>query len=619
MADSSLTSPLISTSLDLQTLKQRYQAGVTPAEVIVQVYERIERYADPAIWIYLAPLAESLQRAEALQSGNPAELPLHGVPFAIKDNLDWAGIPTTAGCPDFAYIPSQSATVVERLCAAGAIPIGKTNLDQFATGLVGTRTPYGICRNPFNSDYIPGGSSAGSGAAVAAGLVSFALGTDTAGSGRVPAAFTNIIGLKPTKGRLSTYGLVPAVRSLDCVSIFALTCPDAAQVLQVAAGFDAADPFSRPALPSAALPIAELRVGIPADRYLNFFGNVDAERNYRAALTRLRELGCQIVEIDFQPFADAVPLLYEGACVAERTVAVGEFLNRQPESANPVVRQIIEGGRRYDAVSAYQDSYKLMALRRQAEPQWQAMDVLALPTTGTIYTIAEVTAEPFALNRNLGLYTNFVNLLDLSAIAVPSGFQTNGLPTGLTLIAPAWQDTFLCRLGAAFHTALGGNLGATDVPLAAIPAAEVAQPASSEDWIKIAVVGAHLTGQPLNSQLTQEQGRLVRSCRTSPIYKLYALTGGALAKPGLIRQADGTGYAIEVEVWELPAAGFGRFVAQIPPPLGIGTLLLEDGEAVKGFLCEPHAIADAPDISHLGGWRAYLASLDVLGKRRIDI
>jgi allophanate hydrolase len=599
-------------SFDLQSLKQHYQAGVTPAEVITQVYERIERYADPAVWIYLAPLAESLERAKALQQRDPNQLPLYGIPFAIKDNIDWAGIPTTAGCPAFAYTPTESATVVERLCAAGAIPIGKTNLDQFATGLVGTRTPYGICRNPFNSNYIPGGSSAGSGAAVAAGLVSFSLGTDTAGSGRVPAAFTNIIGLKPTKGLVSTHGVVPAVRSIDCVSIFALTCADAEQVLAVAGSYDPADPFSRQSLTQPERQIPGLRVGIPAVAYLEFFGNADAEQNYRAAISRLQDLGCQIVEIDFRPFADTVPLLYEASLVAERTAAVGEFLNQQPEAANPVVRQIIEGGRRYDAVSAYQTMYQVMALKRQSESQWQTMDVLVLPTTGTIYSVAEVEAEPFALNRNLGLYTNFVNLLDLSAIAVPSGFQANGLPTGVTLMAPAWHDAFLCRLGAAFHAKLGGSLGATDVPLSSIVSVSMSLPdvnQSAEPRIKIAVLGAHLTGQPLNSQLTDEEGTLVRTCRTSPVYRLYAISDGTIPKPGLVRQADGTGHAIEVEVWELPAAGFGRFVAQIPPPLGIGTLLLEDGEEVKGFLCEPYATTDAPEISQFGGWRAYLTSL----------
>jgi len=597
-------------SLDLRSLAGRYRTGATtPEATIAQVYERIEQYADPAVWIYLAPISASLERAKALQDKDPDLLPLYGIPFAIKDNLDWAGVPTTAGCPAFAYTPKESATAIERLCAAGAIPIGKTSLDQFATGLVGTRSPYGVCRNPFDPRYIPGGSSSGSGAAVSAGLVSFALGTDTAGSGRVPAAFTNIVGLKPTKGHLSTRGLVPAVRSLDCVSIFALTCADAEAVLQVAGGFDPDDPFSRQSESVSPPEISGLRIGIPTDDYLQFFGNADAEQNYRAAIARLTSLNYQIVKIDFQAFADTVPLLY-GTWVAERLAAVGEFLKRQPDAVNPTVRQIISGGSCYDAVAAYQDMYRLAQLKRLAQIQWQAMDAIAIPTTGTIYTVAEVEAEPIALNTNLGFYTNFVNLLDLSAVSIPSGFQSNGLPTGLTLIAPAWYDTFLCRLGAAFHAHLGGTLGATGISLSSIPTPAPISTDSATDSIEIAVVGAHLTGQPLNHQLTSERGKLVRTCRTSSIYKLYALSGGAIPKPGLVRQADGRGYAIELEVWELPTAGFGRFVANIPSPLGIGTLVLEDGEEVKGFLCEPFAIANASDISHFGGWRAYIASLN---------
>jgi allophanate hydrolase len=459
-------------SLDLRSLLQAYRNGTTtPEAVIADIYRRIEQYADPAIWIYLAPLSDSLAHAQALSDKALANLPLYGIPFAIKDNIDWAGVPTTAGCPEFAYIPQRSATVVEKLCAAGAIPIGKTNLDQFATGLVGTRSPYGICRNPFNAEYIPGGSSAGSGAVVSAGLVSFALGTDTAGSGRVPAAFTNIIGLKPTKGYLSTRGVVPAVRSLDCVSIFALTCVDAADVFEVVSGFDPEDPFSRRFEQTESTGMRNfsgLRVGVADAADLNFFGNTDAERNYCTAIAQLQALGSQVVTIDFQPFKETAQLLYDGAWVAERTAAVGDFLAQDHPGINSVVRQIIMGGKQIDAVTAYQDYYHLKAIQRQAEQQWQAMDILALPTTGTIYTIAQVQADPFTLNRNLGLYTNFVNLLDLSAIAIPSGFQTNGLPTGMTLMATAGRDRFLCHLGEIFHTQLKGTLGATGIPLAAI-------------------------------------------------------------------------------------------------------------------------------------------------------
>jgi len=455
-------------SLSVRSLLQAYRRGATtPEETISLVYQRIEEYADPAIWIYLAPLEESLKRAKALEN-SPDSLPLYGIPFAIKDNIDWAGVPTTAACPEFAYIPDRSATVVEKLIKAGAIPIGKTNMDQFATGLLGTRSPYGVCRNPFNERYIPGGSSSGSGACVSAGLVSFALGTDTAGSGRVPAAFTNIVGLKPTKGYLSTTGVVPAVRSLDCVSIFALTCGDGDTVLEVVSGFDSEDPFSRSPLTIAPRPLQGLRVGIPSQAQLQFFGNTEAEKNYQKAITRLEAMGCLIGTINFQPFTDAAMLLYEGAWIAERAAAVGEFLEQDYPGVNPIVRQIIMAGKKIDGITVYKDLYKLMELKRQAEQHWQNIDILALPTTGTIYTLAEVEAEPLTLNRNLGTYTNFVNLLDLSAIAVPSGFQSNGLPTGITFMAPAWYDRFLCTFGSLYHTQLGGTLGFTGLSLPVI-------------------------------------------------------------------------------------------------------------------------------------------------------
>jgi allophanate hydrolase len=439
--------------LAISNLQHLYRTGVaTPTQVLKSIYARIEEYHDPAVWIYLAPLADALS-----QIGNhKSDLPLWGIPFAIKDNLDWAGIPTTAGCPAFAYTPTRSATVVDKLITAGAIPIGKTNMDQFATGLVGTRSPYGICRNPYNDQYIPGGSSSGSGVAVATRMVSFSLGTDTAGSGRVPAAFTNIVGLKPTKGHISTQGLVPAVRTLDCVSIFALNCSDAATVLDVARGYDIADPFSRVADTNSLPAVQNLRIGVPTDQHLQFFGNQDAEHLYHNGLERLSALGHQIISIDFQPFADTAQMLYGGPWVAERLAILQDFLATHPPDQfpeiDPTVYQIISGGDQYDAVSVFRATYRLAELRRESEQQWQQMDILAVPTTGTIYSIAEVQASPLRLNSNLGLYTNFVNLLDLSAISIPNGFQQNGLPTGLTLIAAAWQESLLCQVGTAMQT-----------------------------------------------------------------------------------------------------------------------------------------------------------------------
>lgn len=444
----------VNQNLAISRLRHLYQTGVTtPAQVIKSIYTKIAEYNDPAVWIYLAPLADSLARISDLP-----HLPLWGIPFAIKDNLDWAGIPTTAGCPAFAYTPTRSATVIEKLIAAGAIPIGKTNMDQFATGLVGTRSPYGICRNPYDDRYIPGGSSSGSGVAVATGMVSFSLGTDTAGSGRVPAAFTNIVGLKPTRGCISTKGLVPAMRTLDCVSIFALNCEDAATVLGLASGYDLDDPFSisnplesTPALKS----LHNLRIGIPSDQHLQFFGNQDAENCYYAGVRRLSNLGCQTAEINFQPFANTAQMLYGSPWVAERLAGLQDFLVDHAQDMEPTTYEIIKGGDRYDAVSVFQAIYRLAELRRETEQQWQQMDILAVPTTGTIYSIAEVQASPLELNSNLGLYTNFVNLLDLAAISIPNGFQSNGLPTGLTLIAPAWQESLLCQIGTALQHQLG--------------------------------------------------------------------------------------------------------------------------------------------------------------------
>jgi allophanate hydrolase len=590
-------------SLDLQSLAQRYRTGTTTPEAVVRdIYARIEAYGDPALWIYLLPMDEVLERAKSLEGTDPEKLPLYGVPFAIKDNLDLAGVPTTAGCPAYAYIPERSATVVELLLAAGAILIGKVNLDQFATGLVGTRSPYGICRNPFNPNYIPGGSSSGSAVAVSAGLVSFALGTDTAGSGRVPAAFTNIVGLKPSKGFISTRGLVPAVRSLDCVSIFALTCNDAQTVLKVAGRFDSKDPFSRRAEVRSVPNIAGLRIGIPDPKYLDFFGNQDAERLFREAITHLENLGCRTVIIDFQAFAETAQMLYGGPWVAERYAAVGEFLEQEIDSADPIVRSIILGGKNYDAIAAYKASYHLAELRRQTESAWELMDIMAIPTTGSIYTVDEIAQEPIALNSNLGRYTNFANLLDLSAISAPSGFQHNGLPTGLTLVAPPWQEALLCHLGSQFHAQIGVPLGATGYAIH-----PTLLTVTSSETIEIAVVGAHLTGEPLNPQLTDLGGTFVKACKTAPIYRFYALSGTVPPKPGLVRVHE-AGFAIEVEVWVLSPESFGRFVAMIPAPLGIGTLSLDDGSTVKGFLCESYATVDAVDISHLGGWRAYLSS-----------
>ncbi len=594
-------------SLDLAALAAGYRDGsLTPTATARAVLARIAAAGEDHVWIERVAAADLLARAaalEALPAGARAALPLFGIPFAVKDNIDAAGLPTTAACPDFAYRPADSATAVQRLLDAGALLVGKTNLDQFATGLVGVRSPYGIARNAFDPLCVPGGSSSGSAVAVAAGLVSFPLGTDTAGSGRVPAAFNNIVGLKPTKGLVSTAGVVPACRSLDCVSVFALTVEDAMDVLAVMAAPDPRDAYSRAAPPAPAALQAPFRFGVPQVGQLRFFGNAEAERLYHAALDRLRGLGGVAVAIDYAPFAEAAALLYSGPWVAERTAAVGDFLAAHPESGLAVTSTIIEGGRTRSAVDAYRAMYRLEELRRDTAPVWDAIDLLAVPTTGTIYTIEEVMADPVALNSNLGTYTNFTNLLDLCGIAVPAGFQADGRPAGITLLAPAFRETAVAAVAAAAHRAAGVPLGATGVPLP--PARPVSY--GAERLVPLLVVGAHLSGQPLNRHLTAAGGRLMETVLTAPRYRLHALPGEP-ARPGMLRVAEGGG-AVAGEVWALTPEAFGRIVAGIPRPLSVGTVELADGRTVKGFLCEAADVADAPDISHFGGWLAYRASL----------
>jgi allophanate hydrolase len=521
----------------------------------------------------------------------PDPAPLRGLTFAIKDNIDLAALPTTAACPDFEYTPSASAPVVQRLIDAGAIPLGKTNLDQFATGLVGVRSPYGVPVNPYGAAYIPGGSSSGSAVAVAAGLCDFALGTDTAGSGRVPAAFNNLVGLKPTRGLLSTRGVVPACRTLDCVSVFTRSIADVAEVLAVAAAFDPEDPYSRPAAPPVIDETWPPRIGVPLPNQLEFFGNTDAAKLFADSIARLQSLGAKIVEVDFAPFLEAARLLYEGPWVAERYAAIRQFIEQKPDSLHPVTRKIIEGAKSLTATSAFDATYKLAALRRRAEAVWSDIDVLLTPTAGTIYTIAEVEADPIRLNSNLGYYTNYLNLLDLCAVAVPAGFLPNKMPWGVTLVAPAFCDDRLLRLGARF-------LG-EPAPLRALPAAG--------RTVKLAVCGAHLSGLPLNWQLTQLGAKLDRTARTSPNYKLFALPGTTPPKPGLVRVTEG-GAPVEVEVWDVPVSGYGHFVSNIPAPLGIGTITLENGSSVQSFLCEVSAVDGAHDVTSFGGWRAFLTA-----------
>jgi allophanate hydrolase len=532
--------------------------------------------------------------------------PLAGLTFAVKDNIDVAGVPTTAGCPAFAYKPGQSATVVRKLLAAGARLAGKTNLDQFACGLNGTRSPYGAVPNAFNPLYVSGGSSSGSAYVVATGQVDFALGTDTAGSGRVPAGLNNIVGLKPSKGLVSAHGVVPAAQSVDCVSVFARSVGVAARVLRVAMGHDAADPFSRELALKSQPFGARLRFGVP-DK-LQFFGDALSESAFADSVQRLRDLGGTPVAIDYEPLAQAAALLYESALVAERYAAIRPFFDAHENEVIEPVRAIIASGKAYTAADLYEAQTKLQALAQRAVPMWDTIDVLLVPTAPTHCTIAQMHEDPVGLNRNLGAYTNFVNLLDYAALSVPSSLRADGLPFGITLIAPCGSDWQLAELGQRFHHATGLTQGATGEALPA-PMAFAAGAGAGVRTVKVAVVGAHLSGMPLNTQLTERGATLVRTAETAPDYRFFALPGTVPPKPGLLRVAPGAGARIALEIWDMPVEHYGSFVALVAAPLAIGTLQLADGSAVQGFVCEPQATAGAQDISHFGGWRAYLASL----------
>jgi allophanate hydrolase len=604
-----------SQSLDAATLARAYLDGkVEPAEVVEDVLARIGARGADGVWIALTPREQLLDDARALARRRAAgeRLPLYGLPFAVKDNIAVAGLPTTAACPAFAYQPEAHAPVVARLIAAGALVVGKTNLDQFATGLVGVRSPYGIPKNLFDARYIVGGSSSGSAVSVAAGLVSFALGTDTAGSGRVPAAFNNIVGLKPSRGLLSTTGVVPACRSLDCVSVFAPTVEDAVAVAELARGYDPGDPASRPEADAFRFGVdprpPRFRFGVPAGAALDFLGDARAAELFQGGISRLEAMGGVRVELDFAPFEEASGLLYDGPFVAERLEAGGRLLAENPAAIVAPVRTIFEAATRFDARAAFAAQHRLTMLRRRAGALLAGVDFLFVPTTPTIYTIEEIQAEPLRLNALLGRYANFVNLLDLAGMAVPLGFRADGLPGGATLIAPWGRDPMLAAFASALHRmpSPSPTLGATGAPL---PPARESGAAPGGDRVDIAVVGAHLSGEPLNHQLVELGGRFVRAVRTAPVYRLYALPNTSPRKPGMAKVPEG-GAPIDLEVWSLDTKAFGQFVARVPAPLCIGTIDLEDGTRSSGFLCEAHALAGAADISRFGGWRAYLRSLN---------
>lgn len=592
--------------LRLDTLSAAYAAGTqTPRVLLAELLERAAQLnPEYRLFIHLLTPAELEPYLAALDDRDPAELPLYGIPFAIKDNIDLAGIPTTAACPAYAYVPERSATLVEQLVALGAVPLGKCNLDQFATGLNGTRSPYGACRNSVHPDYPSGGSSAGSALAVALGVASFALGTDTAGSGRVPAGLNNLVGLKGSKGLLSTAGVVPACQTLDCVTFFTATAAEASTLLALTARLDPRDPYSR-ANPqwndaSAFGRPRPFRFGVPTQ--LEFLGCPESPALFAAAKAQLEALGGEAVPLDLAPFLEAARLLYEGPWLAERYSVAGALIEAEPDAVLPVIRAVLEKAPGTTAVDAFRAGYRLQALKAQCDALLAELDCVLTPTYPRPVTLAELAAEPVARNADLGYYTNFMNLLDYAAVAVPAGVMTNGLPWGVTLFGRVFTDQYLLSLAAALQDAQGLPLVGGALPEASLPA----RPAR-HDRARLVVCGAHLQGLPLNGQLLARGGRRLALTRSAPHYRLHALAGGPPLRPGMVRVAE-DGAAIEVEVWELPSSELGSFLTGIPAPLGLGKVELADGSWETGFICEPYGLAGAEDITAHGGWRAWLAS-----------
>jgi allophanate hydrolase len=604
-------------SLDLTTLARLYQPGtLSPEEVLQELLARGAAFPDPAVWILRLPESAVHKQAQTLarRRAGGERLPLYGIPFAVKDNIDVAGYPTTAGCPAFSYVAAQTAPVVARLQEAGAILVAKTNLDQFATGLAGDRSPFGACRNVFDAAFISGGSSSGSAVAVAAGLVSFALGTDTAGSGRVPAACNNIVGLKPTPGRLETAGVVPACRSLDCISVLALTADDAMRVCAIAGGersygvgCEAWGAGETPHSPRLTPHATGFKFATPHDEDLEFLGDEEQARLFARAVDRLGQMGGQRRSIEFRPLRQVATLLYEGPWVAERLAGLEQFMRRHAADMHPVTRATIEGGARYSAVDYFKGLAELNRLRPTCQAVFADAEVLVVPSIPTLPTLAAVQADSAAWSRRLGYYTNFVNLLGWAALAVPAGFTSRGLPGSITLIGPADSEEWLCALGMAWQGMTNLPLGATGKRLSegSRPAPRATPQPPAEGQVRVAVAGAHLRGQPLHADLLHSGARFVRACRTAAGYRFVALMELKPPRPGLVRDAASSG-AIAVELYDLPLAGFGKLVASVAPPLAIGTVELEDGEAVKGFLCESWAAALARDITAHGGWVAFL-------------
>jgi allophanate hydrolase len=582
--------------------RHAYSQGHRPEALLLPLVEALHAQPHPA-WIHLATWADIQQQLQAI--AGQSQLPLYGVPIAVKDNIDVAQMPTTAACPEVAYTAAQDATVVARLRAAGAVVLGKTNMDQFATGLVGTRSPYGAVPNSFSAAHVSGGSSSGSAVAVANGWVPISLGTDTAGSGRVPAGFNNIVGLKPSRGRLSNRGLLPACQSLDVISVFALCVDDAEQVLQLAEGFDPDDGYSRQA-PERPEPWPESpRLGVP--QHIDWYGDTAAAAAWEESLAALKALGVTPEPMDFGPMVELAQLLYGGAWVAERWAAVGHWITQDLPGLDPTVKRLISAAGNFSAADAFAAEHLRARLSQRLHQHIKGLDGLLVPTAPCLPTLAEVAAEPVAVNARLGTFTNFVNFADLSALALPAALRQDGLPFGITLIGRSWQDQSLAAFGRHWEAQRRLPLGAFGGAPAQAVTLEAPQqrPAPPPGYLRLAVVGAHLRGMPLNGQLLERRCRLVGEAQTAPCYRLFALANTQPPKPGLARQAGGV--AIALELWDMPLSALGSFLALIPAPLGLGQLELADGHWVNGFICEPWGLEGAEDISSYGGWRAYLA------------
>lgn len=594
---------LSSLPFTIPALQEAYAAGTSPIAVVDEIFARLDAVNDPGIFIHLRDREALRADAEALGVYNAA-MPLWGIPFAAKDNIDVAGIETTAGCPAYAYTPDVDAFVIANLKAAGALMIGKTNLDQFATGLVGVRTPYGAPLNSVDPLIVPGGSSGGSGVIVGHGIVTFSLGTDTAGSGRVPAALNNIVGLKPTLGALSASGVVPACRTLDTVSIFALTVDDAYAAFTQARGFDATDAYSKPltAQPLSA-PRFPIRIGVPDAATIEFFGDEVQHAAFDRDVERLKAMGATIEYIDFTPLHAVARMLYEGAWVAERYTVIEDLMVNNPDALHPVTRQIISHAETMSAADAFNGMYRLADLKRAVDPMLARLDMLCVPTIPTFYSVADLEADPITPNSNNGTYTNFVNLLDMCGIAVPTAPRRDGRPGSVTLLADYGKDGDVASVARMFEIDCPRMMGGTDHTVVT----PVVLDAAPSDQIELAVCGAHMEGLPLNAQLTNLGATFVRKAQTAAHYKFYALAGGPPARPGLVRSNDPDTGAVALEIWSLPKTAFGEFIAGIPAPLGIGTIELSDGAVVKGFICEASGIVGAQDITAFADWRAFLA------------